>query len=240
METTTVLQGYTDREKGAYLGAIASIATADHEASEEELEYITALCDAAGISDQQKQTVERAATELSGEELQRCLDILKTSELKYSLVTDIITFSKSDSNYGEQEQQRVKEISEYLGVDKKQFSLLDEFTDKAAAEDIPAEEKVKPSFLSSLGLTDKMKSAGINTGGLLKGLLGMAGPFILSRMLSGSLRKGGNMLGGLGGALGGGTGGMGGGLGSIIGMLSGGRGFGNAGGLFGRLLGGRR
>lgn len=29
METTTVLEGYSDQEKGAYLGAMASIATAD-------------------------------------------------------------------------------------------------------------------------------------------------------------------------------------------------------------------
>lgn len=50
-EPTTVLEGYSDEEKGAYLGAIASIATADRQASPEEIEYITALCDAAAISD---------------------------------------------------------------------------------------------------------------------------------------------------------------------------------------------
>ena len=39
---TTILSGYSDMEKGAYLGAIASISTADRSASEEELEYINA------------------------------------------------------------------------------------------------------------------------------------------------------------------------------------------------------
>ena len=47
MNTTTVLEGYSDQEKGAYLGAVASIATADRQASAEELEYISALCDAS-------------------------------------------------------------------------------------------------------------------------------------------------------------------------------------------------
>ena len=147
-QTTTVLEGYSDKEKGAYLGAVSSIATADRQASEEELQYISALSDAANISEPQKEAVIKAATELSGDEWNRCLDILKTSDLKYSLVTDIIAFAKSDSNYSDEEQQRVKNISQYLGVDQKQFSLLDEFTDKAAARDVPPEEKTKPSFLS--------------------------------------------------------------------------------------------
>src|SRR5690349_17103869 len=137
MESTTVLEGYPDQEKGAYLGAMASIATADRQASDEELQYIAALCDAADISETQKEAVIRAANEINGEELKKCLDILKNSELKYSLVTDIIAFAKADNNYGQEEQQRVTEISQYLGVDQNQFSLLNEFTDKAATEDVP-------------------------------------------------------------------------------------------------------
>jgi len=98
METNEkLLKDYTDREKGAYLGAIASIATADRAASEDELDYITELADSADISDDQKQAVIRAATELSGEELTRCLDILKTSDLRFSLITDLMNFAKSDA-----------------------------------------------------------------------------------------------------------------------------------------------
>ena len=242
METTTILEGYSDQEKGAYLGAVASIATADREASPEELQYISALCVAADVSGTQKEAVIHAATELSGEELNKCLDILKNSDLKYSLITDIIAFAKSDNNYSEQEQQRVKEISQYLGVNQKQFSLLDEFTNKAAVHDAPPEEKTKPSFLSSLGLSDKMQQAGINSNSLMKGLLGIAGPIVLGSMLSGALRRrGGNagMFGNTGGGFFGNRGMMsGGGFGSLIGMLSGGRGFRNTGGLFGRILGG--
>ncbi len=242
-ESTTVLEGYSDQEKGAYLGAIASIATADRHASPEEIEYITALCDAAAVSDTQKQAVITAATELTGEELNKCLDILKISHLKYSLVTDIIAFAKADGNYNEEEQQRVQQISEYLQVDKKQFSLLNEFTNKVSKSNVPAEEKVKPSFLSSLGLSDKLQGAGINSNGLLKGLLGIAGPVVLGSILSGALSRRGRNTGMFGNITGGsgmfGGGMMGGGVGSLIGMLSGGRRFGNSGGLLGRVLGGR-
>ena len=227
----TILQGHSDLEKGAYLGAIASIATADREASEEEIGYISQLCDSANLSEQQKQSVIRAATELSGEELTRCLDVLKNSELKYSLITDLMAFAKSDENYSEEEKQNVHKIAQYLGVGEKQFSLLDQFAEKATTSEVPVEESAQPDFLSSLGLKDKMQNAGINPQSLFKGLLSIAGPMLLSGMLSGGFNRRGS--GGGGGIL------SGGGLGSLIGMLSGGRGFGNTGGLFGRILGGR-
>ena len=232
-DNNKILEGHSDLEKGAYLGAIASIATADREASEEEIEYIAQLCDAADLSPEQKESVLRAATELSADELTRCLDILKKSDLRFSLITDLMAFAKSDENYNEAEQQNVAKIAAYLGVNEQQFSLLDQFAEKTKTVDLPANENTHNHFLSSLGLKEKLQSAGINGGGLLKGLLGFAGPMILGSLLSRGLGRRGSVISS-GGLLGGG-----GGLGSIIGMLNGGRGFGSTGGLFGKLLGRR-
>lgn len=243
MERQTILEGYSDLEKGAYLGAIASIATADREASEQELEYIRELCDAAQLSDEQKGIIEKAATELTGEELNKCLDVLKGSDLKHSLITDLIAFAKSDTNYSEEEQKSVQQISDYLGVSQQQFSLLDQFAQKATEPQQVQQEAGAQNFFGMGGLKDKMQNAGINTGGLLKGLLGVAAPILIGSMLSRGLgRRSGSGFsgGGLGGMLGGsGFGGIGGGLGSVIGMLNGGRGFGSTGGLLGRMLGRR-
>src|SRR4051812_31370402 len=179
-----ILEGNSDLEKGAYLGAIASIATADRSASTEEIDYLSQLCDAAGLSDQQKSSVISAATELSGTELTRCLDILRDSDLKYSLVTDLIAFAKADSEYSEREQQSVQKISQYLGVNQQQFSLLDEFAEKATTTNTSSEKIADPNFLSSSGLKSKMQNAGISSNGLLKGLLGVAAPLILGSMMS--------------------------------------------------------
>jgi uncharacterized tellurite resistance protein B-like protein len=247
MEKQTVLEGYGDMEKGAYLGAIASIATADREASEEELSYIKELCEAAQLSDEQIKAVEGAAIEMSGEELKRCLDTLKNSELRYSLVADLIAFAKSDQNYSEEEQQNVQKISAYLGVDKQQFNLLDQFAQKATEQPEEHQGNNVQNMQGFGGLQDKMKGAGINTGSLFKGLLSMAAPILIGSMLSrgfgrrsggglGGMLGGGGLGGMLGGGLGGmlGGGGMGGGLGSVIGMLNGGRGFGSTGGLLGK------
>lgn len=192
----TLLQNYSDEEKGAYLGAIASIATADRQATEEELEYITALADSAELSEAQKAAVVQAANGLSAEDLKRCLDILKGSELRFSLVTDMITFAESDQNYSAEEKASVEKIAQYLGVNQEQFSVLNQFVKQTNASNVTPEEVQKPGFLDSLGLGDKMRSAGINSNTLMRTVLGIAGPMVLASMFR---RRGGG--GGLGGML---------------------------------------
>jgi uncharacterized tellurite resistance protein B-like protein len=248
--TTTLLEGYSDLEKGAYLSAIASLATADRQATSEELEYITSLCQSAGLSSEQEAYVLQAARETNGAELQHSLDVLKGSELRFSLVADLIAFAKADQDYSEEEQQNVSRIAQYLGVNGEQFSTLNQFVDKASATDMDPQQMQQQGFF---GLGDKMQSSGMGNG-FLKGLISFAGPMVLGSLLSRGLgRRGGAMGGALGGMLGGGLGGMlggsrsgglggmmgGGGLGSIIGSLAGGRGLGSTGGLLGRMLGGR-
>lgn len=264
----TILEGTSDMEKGAYLGAIASIATADRQATPEEVSYISQLTTAAHLSDEQKEAVLKAAREISDEDTKKCLDILKTSELKYSLVTDLIAFAKSDKSYTQEEQQTIAKMSQYLGINKEQFSLLDHFTDKAVTTSTVNTAPVAPTvsttnnpptatvqephhtdFLSSLGIKEKLQSAGINGSGLLKGLLGIAAPMLLANMVTGGLnRSRGGMLGGGGGGMFGGGGGLfgngsgmfgGGGLGSVFSLLSGGGGgYSRSGGLLSRIFGG--
>jgi uncharacterized tellurite resistance protein B-like protein len=236
-QTEKLLRDYSDVEKGSYLGAIASIATADRVASQEELDYIRTLAGSAELSPEQKEAVEKAATELSGEELKHCLDNLKASDLRFSLITDLIAFAESDQNYSPEEKANIEKVAQYLNINRQQFSLLDQFVKKTAEVKAKPEQIQQHGFLGSLGLEDKFKGAGINFGGLTRGLLGIAGPMILGSLVSRGLsgRRGG---GGLGGMLGGGLGGMlgGGGLGSLTSMLNGGRGLGSTGGLFSRIL----
>ena len=224
-----LLKDYSDLEKGAYIGAISSIATADHSASDEEMEYIMALAESADLSDEQKKAVSRAATELTGQELKKCLDILKSSDLKYSLVTDVISFAEADKKYTDEEKANIEKISQYLGINQQQFSLLDHFVKKTAEVKPEPEEVTKPSFLSKLGLDEKLKKSGININSLTKGLLGIAGPLILANLLRG--RRFGRGAGAMNMPL------QGGGLNSIISMLSGGRGFSRTGNMFNRVFG---
>ena len=252
---TTILDGYSNMEKGAYLGAIASIATADRKATEDEMEYLEALCESANLSAEQEQLITRVASmDVADEDLQKFLDVLKGSELRFSLVSDLIAFAQADQNYSEEEKQTVKKVADYLGVNQEQFAVLNDFTKEAvnAAPGAGLEQTANSpqGFLDNLGFGDKLKNAGINTNSLLKGALGIIGPMLLARMFSGGRSRrrsgGGGLLGGLlggsssGGGLLGGLGGLLAGGGLLGGLLGGGRGFGNAGGLLGRVLGQRR
>ena len=233
METSVkILTGISDEEKGAYLSAIASIATADAQVTQTEIDHLTHLCEAADLSATQQQLVLKAASEPSGESLVSTLDLLKGSDLKYSLLTDLFAFAKADGNYSEVEEQSVQKIATYLGVDETKLQLLDQLAEKASAAGTTTEQVQEPEFLASLG--EKLKSNGIDAGGLLKGLVSIAAPLIISKMMNnkqtanaGSASDGGGLSGLLNG----------GGLGSLFSMLSGGKGIGSATGLISKLFG---
>jgi uncharacterized tellurite resistance protein B-like protein len=229
METTEkILDDYSDQEKGAYLGAIASIATADRSATEEEIEYIRSLAQAADLSAAQEQAVVKAATELSAEELKNCLTILKDSNLRFSLIADVITFAKVDNNYTKDEKANIEKMANYLKVDQNQFSLLDQFVNKTVETKTDPGEVRKPGFFESLGLKDGFEKSGMNVNALSKGLISMIGPVFLAKLISGGLGRRTNRISMPGIGMGG--------LGSIFSMLNRGGNYGGVGGLLPRLF----
>ena len=211
------LKEYSDEEKGAYIGAISSIATADKQASEEEMVYLTALSDAAGLSEEQKEYVLKAAKNENGEDLARSLDILRGSDLKYSLVADLISFAESDRNLTPEEKENIERIADQLEINQQQFALLDHFVKRTNTLQPPPEKISSPGFLSALGLDQKFKASGMNLKTMTKGLLGFAGPMILASMVR--RRLGRQAIKNFNLPLGGSS------FGSIISMLTGGKGF---------------
>ena len=259
-EQTTLLKDYTMEEKGAYLAALASMASADGHASEEELEFLRVLSEAAEMPENVEQEVLSIATNPTQISLQRVLDVLKRSQLRFSFITDIISFAKADGEYTEQEQKRIQEMANYLGVDQKQYSLLEQFVEKADQAQKQGEDPNSQAFMNKNGFGDMFKNVGISPQ-MMQGILGIAAPIVLARLMSGGKRRGGGMMGGMGGGLLGGLlGGMmtgrggllGGGrrstsglgsMASVLGSLNGRKSYGSGmggglGGLLGGLLGG--
>ncbi|KAA3440268.1 TerB family tellurite resistance protein [Rufibacter hautae] len=232
-ENTILLKDYSDQEKGAYLGALATIASADGHVSEEELQFLQLTSEAAELPENLQQEIISIAKNPSQISLQRCLDVLKNSPLRFSFITDIISFAKSDGQYTTEEQQRIAEVSKYLGIDQKQFSILDQFVDKANQAQEQGEDPTSQSFMNKSGFGDMFKNSGISPG-MVTGMLGVLAPIVISSMMN--RRRGGYGHGGMmgGGMMGGGMmgGGMGGGLGGLLGGLLGG-------GMAGGMMGGR-
>lgn len=250
-----LLAGHSTREKGAYLGAIASIATADRKATDEELEFLQALTESADLTEEQEQAILQAATDPSSAHLQQSLDILKGSELRYSLITDLIAFAKSDGKYTDEEQNMVQQMASYLNIDANQYSTINQFVNQAEQAQQQGHDITSQNFMQSSGFGDKFRQSGINGSALMSGLIGIMAPMLLSRVIGGRRRRGGMMGGGmmggggglggmvmgglLSGVLGGGMRNRGmGGMGGMFDALSGGRGYQGMGGLLGGLLGG--
>ena len=240
-----LLSGYSLKEKAAYLGALASLATADRHADEQELEHFREMARSAGLQDEETQTIIKAADDTSGDQLLESLDALKTSELRFSLVTDMIALAKTDENYTPAERTNIEKVSKYLGVNKDQFATIDEFVAKAADNNPGEDEITNPQFMQSLGMQNQFAGTGLNMSSIGKGLLRYLGPMILGGMAARTLGGRRVSSGGLGGMLGnnpmgmgrsGGLDGLGGGLGSLIAGMARGRGNQSIGGMLGRLL----
>jgi uncharacterized tellurite resistance protein B-like protein len=225
MENNKLLKDYTSQEKTAYLHAIASLATADRAASEEELAYLSALSTETGLSVTEQESILAAANDPAGNSLPENLELLKSSELRFSLVADLIHFAGTDQNYSEEEKKNVAEIASFLNVNQEQFAALDQFVDETKDKNVSPEEVEKSNFLAGTGIEEKLKSVGINLGSLTKGLLGTLAPLILGKVLGG--RRNSSGIPGLGS----------GGLGSLISSITrGNSGSRGSGGLLGSIL----
>lgn len=219
------LKDYPEKEKTAYLAAVASMATPEDKASAEEEEFLAELCEEAGLSQHSREEVMKQARNPANNGFENYLDFLRDSDLKYSFVVDIIAYAKADGQYTEEEKRKIHRMADRLGISIEQFNVLSEYVEKA--EQAPEEEASQQGFLESTGLKQKFEELNIPVNGLLTGLVGS----MLMRGLMGGRRRGGLLSGLLGGGRR-----RRGGLSSLVGMLSGNRGYRRSGGLLGRLL----
>ncbi|GEO03347.1 hypothetical protein AAE02nite_10110 [Adhaeribacter aerolatus] len=229
VQETPLLKDYSDNEKAAYLGAIASVASADRVASPEEIQFLTLLSQSAGLSAAAQQEVVAAAQDSSNISIQQCLDILKNSELRFSFITDVMSFAKADGKLDAQEQSKIQEMAQYLNINQQQFGALQQFVHKAEEAQQHGENPTDPGFLQRSGLANSLGQAGVPTGSMMQGLLGILAPIVISKILagrqggigSGGMGAGGDMLGGLLGSVLGGGANQAGGLGGLGGLLGG-------------------
>ena len=222
---TQLLANYSEAEKTAYLSAIASLATADRQASDNETQFLQALVQQAGLSPDGTQQVLAAAQDSNDQSIQQNLDVLKDSDLRFSLVTDLISFARADGAYSNKEEAMVAKMSAYLGINPEQKQTLETVVDQAASVPHDEQDPAKEGFFNRIG--DKLSDVGIPKGALMAGLLGVVAPMVISRMGGSSNQSSNSNEGLLGGSMGGLLGGaaqsgMGGMLGGLLGSVMGG------------------
>ena len=223
MNEVALLSTYNTKEKEAYIVVIASIATADRSATKDELDYLAALSDAAAIS---RSSAEEAAKDPNITHLMEPLSVLKQSNLRFSLIADIISFAQSDGKYTVDEEEKIKDICTYLDITDEQKKVLAHILEKSHAIVSSPEDATDEGFFERHGFMQMLSDVNIPITSMVKGLIGLSAPFILSKMVANKVQSGSLEKGGLGGGLGGTLlgviqGGRIGGLGSILANLSG-------------------
>lgn len=219
------LKDYPEKEKTAYLAAVASMATPEDKASKEEEEFLADLCEEAGLTQRDTEQVLMEARDPANNGFIHNLDFLRNSELKFSFVVDVLSYAKADGHFSDEEKQKIHRMADHLGISIEQYNVLYEYVEKA--EKAQGEETSQEGFLENSGLKQKFEKLNIPVKGLLSGLVGsmlMSG--IMGRKRKGSLLT--RMIGGGGHRRSG--------LSSVVSMLSGHRGYRRSGGLLSKLL----
>ena len=244
------LLNYNEQQRTAYLVFLASVATADHENSEGEIAFMQQMGAVSQLSEASLQQVNEAMSNPSAVNYTAHIEALKDSELKYSLITDVINMLHADGDTDQEELAHIQRLNTALGINEQQFNVMKQYVNQANT--VAAGQAETPGlgflggdsgtggggigdllgkaagFLTNSGLLNQFQQAGIPTNNFQSGstigtvLTGLAGSFIQSQ-LSGGQQSGGNSGGGL--------------LGGIMGAMTGGGQGGNAGGGLGGLLG---
>ncbi len=245
VENPKLLNEYSVTERSAYLTAITALATADRTATEDETYLLEAIAESAQLPPDEAALITSTAGEATTDEaLKQSLDILKGSDLRFSLMTDLLAFAESDQHVSPEEKAQLQVAARHLNIDEQQYSTINQFVNKAVTTPVTAYGTTQPqNFLESLGMGDVFKKTGMDFNKISGGLLGSLGP-LLGNLVgqktgtnSGAAKSGGpgDMLGGLSGNDSGKSGS--GGFGSLISKLNGGKGLGSIGNMLERVFG---
>jgi len=118
---------YSEEEKVDYLMIIASVSSADGEVSDEEILKLREICKSVELSSKSIGNVIAAAEGLSDSELTEILDRLKKSDLKFTLLSDMIFLAYVDDDYDEYENQYIEGIAKQLKIKKDQLEAIKKY-----------------------------------------------------------------------------------------------------------------
>lgn len=153
MESTHQLLEYTEQERLALISCIASIATLDKVANEEEIEFILALVEAADLDALKMKTVVDAAKDPQNKALKGTLEpIAQSEDSLHFFANEVLPFIRSNKELNNQK--KIRHIIEELGITETQYSTLENFAESHV-------ELFEGSFLEKmvLSLYLKMKVA---------------------------------------------------------------------------------
>lgn len=112
-------------ERVDYMMIVASMAGADVMLDQHELDRLRELCDELELP--QKETEEiLAASHRPTASIERHLDALKSSALRFKLLSDCVSLAYADDDYGKEEKSEVDALAKSLDVTAEQLTAIEE------------------------------------------------------------------------------------------------------------------
>ncbi|HJK89939.1 MAG TPA: TerB family tellurite resistance protein [Polyangiaceae bacterium LLY-WYZ-15_(1-7)] len=133
-------------EKLAYLCVVASIAGSDGEVTDDEVANLRALAKSMELPKRDIGQVIGAAEDPEHSEVQAALSQLAGSELRFTLITDLLFLAFADDHYSKEEQREVAGVADRLGVSEKQVAAIRSYVEavgKAGASDSASAKDLK-------------------------------------------------------------------------------------------------
>lgn len=158
---------YSLGEKISYLSMIASLAWAEGSIDEAELQNINAIAKRAGITDKRMINAVIANTEkYDSGKYTRWTEILKKTDLKYSLMTDMFLTAFADNVVRDSEAVYLKYLAGKLNISTEMFNKIRNVTEKIKT----ANKNVKIEYEKNVYYSQKFNNHDISQCLVSKGL----------------------------------------------------------------------
>ncbi|MCD4819911.1 MAG: TerB family tellurite resistance protein [Candidatus Cloacimonetes bacterium] len=153
------LSQYSEIEKASYLSVVAAMMAADGEVCGEELSNLITLCKEVNVTEKTLGKVITIAEKSSPESLIDFLKFLSTSDLRFTLITDIIFMAYADNKITSQERLEVNRIAEYLNVNNTELSSIWDYIEAVINADMEGKSKDKIKFIGKNIATELVAAA---------------------------------------------------------------------------------
>jgi uncharacterized tellurite resistance protein B-like protein len=173
-------------ERMDYLRVLAALTAVDDDIAGTELGALGEFCDALGVAGQNKEEVFAFAHDTDNKRVRATCERLRDSQLRYTLVTDLLYIAYTDQTYSSEEREVVEGIAELLHIDARQLDAMETYAQhvlRARVGRLPSDPAGEDDDDSSANIAGGLAAAGVpltavalaGGGGLAQGLAVLGG-----------------------------------------------------------------
>jgi uncharacterized tellurite resistance protein B-like protein len=128
-EQTHPLASYPEVERIDYLSIVTSIASADGKVTDDEITKIREFCGAIGIGEIGIGMIIAAVEDPSIVDLQPILTRLSQTDLKFTLLTDMLFMAHADGIVVPGEEEEIRKIASMLNITQEQIEAINKYVE---------------------------------------------------------------------------------------------------------------